>query len=194
MPIDVNKVGNYNGNSFLGNSSAKPIVGKVLRTIFSFDITQGKLDTDTLIAPGTPVKVSNSEVSTSSGAGKQLNPNVVKIEAIAAASDISGFLLINETDILDMGATAPRAYKGQIVNVALLGSRAEIYLPVDSTVSGINTNTKLYWDTTTSTLKPGTADNAGIIELLSPVVDGIKFEVSGDDVVYKDCKVAKVRL
>lgn len=192
MAIDVNKVGNYNGKSFLGNSSAKPIVGIPLRTIYSYDITQGKLTLGASgpIPPGSPIKATNKVDSTTSS-GKALNPNVLKIESAGKDADVSGFLLVNETDILDFGATAPRAYDGQIVNVALLGSRVEIYLPVDTTVAEINVNSKLAWDFTGKVLKSSTT---GKIELLSPVVDGIKFEYKNDDVVYTNCKVAKVRL
>lgn len=190
MALDINKVGNYNGKSFIGNSSAKPIVGVPLRGIYTFDLSQGKLTSDDIILPGEPVKAVN-QTSASTGAGKALNPNVLALSKPADGSDISGFLLTNETDIIDFGQDAPRAYKGQVVNVALLGSRVEVYLPVAAGVANVNTNSKLLWDSTNGNLK---VDTTGTIELLGPVVDGVKFKLDGDNVAYEDCKVAKVRL
>lgn len=190
MALDINKVGNYNGKSFLGNSSAKPIAGVPLRSIYSFDFSQGKLSTNDVILPGEPVTAKN-QVTAETGAGTALNPNVLELSKPAAVEDISGFLLVNETDILNFGETAPKAVKGQIVNVALLGSRVEVYLPVAAAVANVNTNSKLAWNSTDGNLE---VSDTGTIELLSPVVDGVKFKASGDDVVYEGCKVAKVRL
>lgn len=190
MALDINKVGNYNNKSFIGNSSAKPIVGVPLRGIYTFDLSQGKLTGDDIILPGEPVKAVNKS-SEATGAGKALNPNVLALSKPNAGTNISGFLLANDTDVIDFGQDAPRAYKGQIVNVALLGSRTEVYLPVDATVTEVDVNSKLLWDFTTYSLK---VDLAGTIELLGPVVDGIKFKNTAGVISYEDCKVAKVRL
>lgn len=189
MSLDINKVGNYNGKGFIGNSSAKPIVGVPLRGIYTFDLSQGKLTGDDIILPGEPVKAVNKLNAT--GAGKALNPNVLGLSKAQADTDISGFLLTNETDVIDFGQDAPRAYKGQIVNVALLGSRTEVYLPVAEAVAGVNVNSKLLWDSTDNNLK---VDDAGTIELLGPVVDGVKFKNTAGVISYEACKVAKVRL
>lgn len=189
MSLDINKVGNYNKKSFIGNSSAKPIVGVPLRGIYTFDLSQGKLTGDDIILPGEPVKAVNT--SSKTGAGKGLNPNVLTLSKTTTDTDISGFMLVNETDVIDFGQEAPRAYKGQIVNVALLGSRTEVYLPVAEGVSDLNVNSKLLWDSTNNNLKQ---DATGTIELLGPVVDGVKFKNSAGVISYEDCKVAKVRL
>lgn len=189
MALDINKVGNYNKKSFIGNSSAKPIVGVPLRGIYTFDLSQGKLTGDDIILPGEPVKAMNT--SSKTGADKGLNPNVLTLSKITTDADISGFMLVNETDVIDFGQEAPRAYKGQIVNVALLGSRTEVYLPVEAEVADSNVNSKLLWDSATNTLK---RDATGTIELLGPVVDGIQFKNVAGIISYEDCKVAKVRL
>ena len=190
MSLDINKVGNYNKKSFIGNSSAKPIVGVPLRGIYTFDLSQGKLTGDDIILPGEPIKAVNKS-SEATGAGKALNPNVLALSKITTNADISGFLLVNETDVIDFGQEAPRAYKGQIVNVALLGSRTEVYLPVSANVANLNVNSKLLWDAVDSNLKQ---DATGTIELLGPVVDGVKFKNTGGVISYENCKVAKVRL
>lgn len=190
MALDINKVGNYNKKGFIGNSSAKPIVGVPLRGIYTFDLSQGKLTGDDIILPGEPVKAVNRSEAT--GAGKSLNPNVLELsKPDATKNSVSGFLLTNETDVIDFGQDAPRAYKGQIVNVALLGSRTEVYLPVASGVANVNVNSKLLWDFTENCLK---VDATGTIELLGPVVDGVKFKNTNGAISYENCKVAKVRL
>lgn len=190
MALDINKVGNYNGKSFIGNSSARPIVGVPLRGIYTFDLSQGKLTGEDIILPGEPVKAVNKS-SKATGAGKALNPNVLALSKPTPDTDISGFLLVNDTDVIDFGQDAPRAYKGQIVNVALLGSRTEVYLPVEPGVADANVNSKLLWDSTTGNLK---VNSTGTIELLGPVVDGVKFKNTSGVISYETCKVAKVRL
>lgn len=194
MALNLNTVGNYNGRSFLGSSSAKPIVGIVLRDIYQGNLTQAKLTVadDAYAFQGLPLKVLNTNLdSTEAGAG--LSPNVLSAELATAAADVSGFLVSNPTDLLELGQTAPSAQNGQVVSVALLGSRVETYLPVADGVVGQNVNSKLAWNFTTGNLE---VSATGTIELLSPVVDGIKFakNAAGTDVVYEDCKVAKVRL
>lgn len=188
MALDINKVGNYNGKSFIGNSSAKPIVGVPLRGIYAFDISQGKLTGDDIILPGEPIKAENN-LQTATQAGKGSNPNILKLSKPATDNDISGFLLVNDTDIVDFGQDAPRAFKGQVVSVALIGSRTELYLPVDDAVNGVNTNSKLAWNTG----KLGVSAT-GTIDLLGPVVDGVKLKNDGGTIKYENCKVAKVRI
>ena len=186
--MNLNKVGNYNNKSFLGTNSAKPLTAVPLRV--SGDLSQGKLTGADVVLPGDPVKVEN-QVFTGTNAGKGLNPNVLKVTKATTDADVSGFLLVNETDVLLPGSEAGRAFENQVVNVALLGSRVELYLPADDSVVNVNVNKKLKYDFATKTLK---ADDTGTITLLSPVVDGRSCELKGSDVVFKDCKVAKVRL
>lgn len=187
--MSVNKVTNYSGKTFLGNSSAKPIVGLSLRGIYTYDLSQGKLKEGGVL-PGQPIKAENN-VSNSTGAGMKLNPNVLSVSKASTAEDVCGFLLINETDVLGLDEEAPVAQVDQVVNVALLGSRVEMYLPADSTLQGIATNKKVAWDFDTNSLK---ISASGTIDVLGPVVDGVKFALSGSNVTYEDCKCIKVRL
>lgn len=189
MALNPVSVDNYNGLSFIGGSSNKPIAG-IATNIERHTVSQARLTATDIIPAGSPVKVSNN-ASTASGAGKQLNPNVLKAEKATAAADVSGFLLVNETDILQMGEKAPRAYNGQLVNVALLGSLTELYLPCDTTVQNISLASKVAWDFASGVLK---VDTAGTIQVIGPVVDGVKFKVNGDSCEYEACKVVKVRL
>lgn len=194
MAINPVSVENYNGLSFLGSSSNKPIVG-ISTSVNRHTLSVARLTvsgTD-IIVPGDPVKITNNASGTVSGAGKVLNPNVLKAEKITADTDISGFLLVNETDILESGEKAPYARNGQLVNVAIFGSLTELYLPADAGLVGANIGTKCVWDTTSGTVKSGTN---GTIQVIGPVVDGLKFkaDTTNNTVVYENCKVIKVRL
>lgn len=191
MALNPVSVDNYNGLSFIGSSSNKPIAG-VVTNLDRHTVSQARLKATDILPSGYPVKVTNDS-STVTGAGRQLNPNVLNADKAAAAADVSGFLLVNETDILQMGEKAPRAYTGQLVNVALVGSLAELYLPCDGSVQNVNVNSKVAWDFTNNVLK---VDTAGTIQIIGPVVDGVRFKLNAnnDAVEYENCKVVKVRL
>lgn len=190
-PVSVN---NYNGLSFVGGSSNKPIVG-VSVSVDRFTTAQAKLVSTTPVVPGSAVKVTN-DASSASGAGKELNPNVLKAVPVTTADDLSGFLLTNETDILEIGEKAPYARSGQIVSIALLGSLTELYLPADAGLIGANVATKAVWDVTSGTVKAAGTGVTGNIQIIGPVVDGVKFkyDTTSSSVVYENCKVVKVRL
>lgn len=191
MALNINSVGNYNGKSFLGNSSAKPICGIFLRDLFRGQIYQAKVNTDTIVYPGVPVTITNA--NTKEGAGVELNPNVLSITAVATDdSGVSGFLLESPTDVMQWGEVAAHALKTQIVNVALLGSGVELYLPADSGLSGVAIGkNNCVWDFTNKCVK---ADEGGYITILGPVVDGVTFVENAGSIEFKDTKVVKVKL
>jgi len=193
MALEVNKVGSFNGKSFLGSNSAKPICGHFLRDLYRGEISQAKIATDAIVYPGCPVTITNTNIESGvSNAGKGLNPNVLSITGKAAATaDVSGFVLESPTDILQFGEEAARPYKNQVVNVALLGSRVEVYLPADASLVGVNVGTKLAWDFTDNVLK---VSATGTIDLLSPVVDGVSYIEDNGSVVFNNTKCVKVRL
>lgn len=192
MALNPVKVQNYTATSFLGRSSNKPIAG-IATNVNRLTVSQAKLVSDTLVAAGSPVKVTNGGVSTATGAGQELNPNVLQAVPATAAADVSGFLLVNETDILQTGEKAPHAYSGQLVNVALLGSLTELYLPCDTSVQNVSLTSKLAWDFTNNVAQ---VSATGTINIIGPVVDGVRFKVdtTNNEVVFEDCKVVKVRL
>lgn len=191
MALNINSVGNYNGKSFLGNSSAKPICGIFLRDLFRGQIYQAKVNTDTIVYPGVPVTITNA--NTKEGAGVELNPNVLSITAVATAdAGVSGFLLESPTDVMQWGEVAAHALKTQIVNVALLGSGVELYLPADSGLSGVAIGkNNCVWDFTNKCVKAGAG---GYITILGPVVDGVTFVENAGSIEFKDTKVVKVKL
>ena len=175
MPLAINTAQNYNNKSFLGNSSAKPIAGVITRALYSFSISQAKLSItgDENVYAGEPLKITSSN-----------------------GTDIEGFLAVNPTDVLDYGDEAPFARDTQIVNVGLLGSGVEMYLPVAADVVGLAVNADVEWDSINSVLKKKATGTALGVKIISPVVDGVRIKksTSSNVVVYEDCKVAKVRL
>lgn len=190
-----NAVGNYNG-SFIGNSSAKPICGKFLSDFYTLAIQQAILNVDTLVVPGTPVNIKNKSTGSSSSAGYGLNPNVLAIDSVASTNDaFEGFVLSSETDVLLEGDKAAHPVKGQIVNVAVLGSRIELYVPCDASVADKDINTALYWDVTNGQLTTAADGNVLLdITMLSPVVDGVKFVANNGSCEYANTKCVKVRI
>lgn len=191
MALNINGIGNYNGKSFLGNNSAKPICGIFLRELFRGNLYQAKVNTDTLVFPGVPVTIKNTNVDTN--AGVQMNPNVLSITAVATAdAEVSGFLLESPTDVMQWGEVAAHALKTQVVNVALIGSGVELYLPADAGLADIQLGVNnLVWDFGNKCVKAGAN---GYITGLSPVVDGVAFAEDSGSVIFKDVKVIKVKL
>lgn len=194
MALNINGIGNYNGKSFLGNSSAKPICGVFLRDLFKGSIYQAKVNTDTLVYPGAPITIKNTSSVSEAGAG--LNPNVLSISAVATSdSEVSGFLLESPTDVMSWGEVAAHALKTQIVNVALIGSGVELYLPAGDALNEIQLSANnLVWDFSNNCVKAADISAKGYITGLSPVVDGVAFTINADAVEFKDSKVIKVRL
>lgn len=190
MALEINKVGNYNGKSFLGSNSAKPICGHFLRDLFRGEITQAKVNTDDIVYPGCFVTIKNP--SSVTNAGKGMNPNVLNISGKATSDDdVSGIVLESPTDILQFGEEAARPLKNQVTNVALFGSRIEVYLPADASLADVNVGAKLVWDFTDNVLKQG---ENGQITLLSPIVDGVKYVEKDGSVAFEDTKCVCVRL
>lgn len=193
MALEINKVGNYNGKSFLGSNSARPICGHFLRDLYRGEISQAKVVTDDIVFSGCPVEIKNENITAgTSNAGKGMNPNVLSVTKKATQdSEVSGFVLESPTDILQFGEEAARPLKNQVTNVALIGSGVEVYLPADAALVGIAMNSKLKWDFTDNVLK---VDPAGSITPLGPVVDGVKYVEDGGSVSFADTKVIRVKL
>lgn len=182
-----NSVGSVN-NSFVGSSSFKPIAGHVLRNIYLFQLNQAKVATGANLVPAMPAKITN-EFGGNPNEG--LAPNVFLVTNITEASDISGFVVESPTDVLEVGGSVPKPQEGQVIQVALLGSGLEIYLPCDNSLQNVNVNSKAIWDTTTNKLK---LSEDGNISIVSGVVDGITYQVDGNFAKTIDSKVVKVKL
>lgn len=190
MAFSLNAVGNYNGKSFLGSHSQRPICGVFLRDLYKGSLSQAKVGAGLNVYPGCPVQIKN-QTNTTRVAKSGLNPNVLLITALASGTAaVSGFVLESPTDVLQFGEVAPSAVEGQVVNVALLGSGVELYLPCNDTALNISMETKLVWDFTTKGLIVG----AGTITPLGPVIDGVKYVETSGAISYAETKCIRVRL
>lgn len=166
--MSFNTQGTFN-NGFLGTNSQKPIVGVVGSDFYKLSLNQYKVATGTgssIIAPGEAVNVlvNSNEIYAGSNDGNNC-----------------GFLVHNQSDVVEAGSTAPIAQKGQIVNVALFGSGIEIYLAVNDGLSSTNIYSvgTFYWDATNKCVTNNATNATLNITMLTGVVDGVK--VSYDD-------------
>lgn len=192
--MSFNSVGSFNG-SFLGSNSSKPICAVASTDFYKLSIQQAILSIDDLVVPGTPVNIKNTATS-GTNAGKGLNPNVLTISSVASANDaFEGFVLVSDTDVLYENDKAPHPVKGQVVNVAVLNSGIELYVPCDATVADLDITTALYWDVTNNCLTTTQVGNVALsIMVLSPVVDGVTFVANAGVCEYKNTKCVKVRI
>lgn len=192
MAFSLNAVGNYNGKSFLGSHSQRPICGVFLRDLYKGSLSQAKVGAGLNVYPGCPVQIKN-QTNTTRVAKSGLNPNVLLITALAAktTTPICGFVLESPTDVLQFGEVAPSAVEGQVVNVALLGSGVELYLPCKDDALNIEMIKRLDWDFGTGTLG---VSAAGTITPLGPVIDGIKYVETSGAISYAETKCIRVRL
>lgn len=198
--LDLFSMPTYNGK-YLRPNSAKPIAGVCTLTAYKRPLVQAKVSSDYAI-PGTAVSVTTSAAG-ETNAGTNLNPNVLVLDGKTAvtATTFSGFVVSSPTDVQPEGSKGAFAIKNQIVDVALLGSQAELYLPI-KTGEGNSINVAsaaVYWDATNNELTTTKKDtNIAIanLRILSQIVDGVKlkFNSSSNTAEYEDCKVVKVKL
>lgn len=195
-----NEVGNYNGQ-FIGNSSAKPICGQFVRSFQNGNqITQARIDAVEVV-PGMPVCV-KTNANAGLKADKGLNPNVNYIVGKGSSAGteannnvITGFLLESPTDLLLESDSVSAPVEGQIVDVALLGSGVQVYLPVNATdvAGGLLTTQKLAWDDASNALKKSANGN---ISIVGPVVDGVRyvFDNATKSAKFADCKCVLAKI
>lgn len=188
--MDITSTGKYNGK-FLRPNSAKPIVGHATITAFQTNLTQAKAGAE--LVAGQPVAVSTQASGTQAGSG--LNPNVFVANAIT--DSISGFAIESDNFAVVDGAESSKALKGSIINVALLGSGVEVFLPCKSSeFQNFVVGTPIFWSKTNGELTKteDTSKNATIalnVAVLSNPVDSIKADLDG---TFKSCQAIKVKL
>ncbi|HDZ5057806.1 TPA: hypothetical protein RTG63_001669 [Campylobacter jejuni] len=181
-------------NNFLGANSAKPIAGVCTKTAYSRPLAQAKVSMG-MVAIGVPVKLTNKLTSaTSINAGKELAPNVLNIEA--ATDSVDGFTVMSPNAVLEDGDSFPKYLENQIVHVAILGSGAEVYLPVSNDLIGKQVaKEELCWNSNDRKLEVGSTGLAlGKVTILSQVVDGIYSYIENGVVKTEETPVVKIRL
>lgn len=196
-----NVVGNFNGQ-FIGNSSAKPIVGVCLADLYKGNVQQARVGASltTPVYQGKPVTIKN-QATTGTKAGEGLNPNVLEISADATAqANLSGFVLESPNMVIESQGSAneaPTAPAYAVTNVALMGSGVEIYLPADAGLVNTQVGTpSLVWDFTNKCVTAATGSASGYLTAISPVVDGlsVSFDSVSNKCTFVSSKVIKIKL
>lgn len=198
--MDLFSMPSYNGK-YLRPNTAKPIAGVCTLTAFKRPLVSAKVVSDYAV-PGTAVAVKTAAAGAETNAGRNLNPNVMLLDGKTkvTAGTFSGFLCVSATDVQPDGSKGAFAVKNQIVDVALLGSGAELYLPIDAAPADRNVVTALNWDTATNKLTVRVVSNTVLavtgLKVLSQVVDGImlKYTAASNTATYEETSVVKVRL
>lgn len=192
---------NHYDKSFLSPNSAKPIVGVVANTAFKRPLLQAKVKEDGF-TQGQPVVVKNLGMygHMNDNAGQGLAPNVLMAEKITTI--ISGFVVESPNMVYIDGEEGAQALANQVVYVALLGSGAEMYLPVKNDVTNIDVvNEQLCWNIAEKYIEKGAGDAstklalAGVSVLSMPVA-GLQFyyDDTKKKVKSKEINVIKIKL
>lgn len=177
-----NQINQVSGG-FVANSQ-KPIAGQVVRNAFLFQLKQAVIADGADLNVGDPVKLTNT-----SGVGG----NVLKAESITATTDISGFIVESANDVVEIGDDVAKPREGQVAQVALIGSGAELYLPCETDLNNVNTNTPVTYDTIKKVIKKDTGAGIGI-KVVGGVVDGIRYTTTSGKATTANAKVVKVKL
>lgn len=189
----------YN-DKFIGNSSAKPIAGVCTLTAYKRPLIQAKASADGLLQ-GDPVTIKNtgSYGKKEFSAGQGLAPLTMAAEKATTA--ISGFVVESPNNVYIDGNAAGQFFKNQIINVAPVGSGAEMYLPVkDGSFEGVDiSNTEIHWVVADNHLDVGAGDGSTKLAIkgatvLSQVVEGIQFYIDAGVVKQKTTPVIKIKL
>lgn len=173
--MDLMTVNSYKG--FKANT-CEPIVGVSQVNAFERPLIEAICE-DEVIAIGTPVKFT-------------VAPNKVTFKAAGSGETADGIVVMGETDVLDNGDKFPAPRKGQSTLVAVFGSGAEIYLPVENSFTN---STVAAYDATNKQVASGGDVTIGTIRALSGVVNGVKSVVgSGNKIETAACSVVKFKI
>lgn len=194
--------GNFNG-SFRGPETGDVTCGRPLNVYqLGMKIVQAKLPTtltnkDVLAAY--PVAVDNRVGAANTGPITGMNPNVLEVTALGTTATAVGFALVGPVDSIDSDGGVGYAHTGGLVNVGLLGSGLEVYLPASANLANVAAGWrgKLIWDATNLCLDVyTTGDDSLTLTIKSALVDGYKLKKNASSglVEYVATKAIKVQL
>ena len=192
--------GNFNG-SFRGPETGDVTCGRPLNVYqFGMKIVQAKLPTTLTnkdVLASYPVALDNRVGGANTGPITGMNPNVLEVTALGTTGSINGFALMGPIDSIDSDGGVGYAHTGGLVNVGLLGSGLEVYLPASANLANVAPGTKLIWDATNLCLDVYVSgDNSLSLTLKSALVDGWKLKKNASTglVEYVATKAIKVQL
>lgn len=193
------------GSPFIGASSASPLCG--MPTNLSFAMTkmrQAQIKSDVTaktIFAGQPVIIDNRVGDPGTSQIKGFNADVLEITALATTTSsvmtVGGFVLCSDLDKVDTDGGTGYAHAGDLVNVGLIGSGIEVWLPASADCANIALTTGLCWDSTNAELDvPASSELTIGLKVLSSLVDGYKLKKNGTSglVEWVATKCIKVQL
>lgn len=197
MSIYTNNIGFKKGEGF---SSAKgvAICGFTQNRYETAQAKVGSVALNTLL-PCTPVIINNDSTPT---AGREnlagLNPTTFVISKVAAAQNdiVDGFILESTACIEDENGNGGLPIPGGVVDIALIGSGARVFLPADDGLANKPLSTVLYWDATNLKLTATSGSNVKLegVRMVSSVVKGKRRKLNVSTVEWEDVSCVEVRL
>lgn len=172
------------GTPFRGNSSASPLCG--MPTNMSFAMT--KMRQAQIVSSATvktifasqPVIIDNRIGNVGTDQLYGMNSDTLEITALATTTSsvmtIGGFVLCSDLDRVDEDGGVAYAHVGDLVNVGLIGSGIETWLPASADCANIALTQGLFWDSTLAELDVPTNELTPGIKILSALTDGYKLK------------------
>ena len=194
------------GSPFIGASSAAPLCG--MPTNYQFAMTkmrQAQIKSDVTaktIFAGQPVIIDNRVGAPGTAQIAGFNADVLEITALATTTalvmTVGGFVLTSDLDQVDSDGGVAYAHAGDLVNVGLIGSGIEVWLPASADCANIALTTGLCWDSTNAELDVPASSELTItgLKVLSSLVDGYKLKKNATSglIEWVACKCIKVQL
>ena len=174
------------GGGFVGPSSAAPLCGMPTNVQFAMSkMRQAQIKSDVTaktIFAGQPVIIDNRVGAPGTAQIAGFNADVLEITALATTTSsvmtVGGFVLCSDLDRVDSDGGTAYAHAGDLVNVGLIGSGIEVYLPASSDCANIALTQGLCWDSTNAELDVPASSELTItgLKVLGSLVDGYKLK------------------
>ena len=191
-------------NPFRGPSSASPLCG--MPTNLSYSMT--KMRQAQIVSSATvktifasqPVIIDNRIGNVGTDQLYGMNSDTLEITALATTTasvmTVGGFVLCSNLDKTDEDGGVAYAHVADLVNVGLIGSGIETWLPASSDCANIALTTELYWDSTNAELDVPSTEKTIPLKILSALTDGYKLKKNASTslVEWVACKCIKVQL
>lgn len=155
--------------------------------------------TPNTLLPGTAIEIKNDTTpTTGKDSMKAGNPMSFTVSAVVSsnANTLSGFVLESPITLVDDAGNGGLPIAGGTVDVALIGSRTELFLPVHTDMVNIELNKTFYWDPTNKYLTTTSGSNIEMkgCEILSSVVKGNRRKLNVSTVEWEEVDCILVRL
>lgn len=192
--------------AFIGANSAAPLCGMPTNISNAMTkIRQAQINTGVTaktVFAGQPVIIDNRVGNPGTSQLVGFNSDVLEITALATTTasvmTVGGFVLCSHLDQVDTDGGTGYAHLGDLVNVGLIGSGVEVWLPASADCANIALTQGLMWDSTNGELDvpPGSELTITGLKVLSSLTDGYKLKKNASSglVEWVATKCIKVQL